>query len=351
MQVTNILACLGLLAASCHTDRPEGPAPTPKPSIAAPGPLSAQPVTPSASAPAAPAKKSPVGDQCGKPTQELNEHAGWSTALGRYLYFHSSNTIRSLYRFDTESRTWEVLPGVRDRRFFNLLADKGRLLAVGGIAPQEETEDGPAPPVNSIEAFDFDTCTWREIGALPPGPPYRVATILHDSLYLFGGYGPGGKPERGVSVVLLAGDKQETRKQMPKLNGRVKDAVVVGERIYLLGDSNAVHIYDPKTDSWTRGANSRGYGTAADNLFVAHRNRVLSFPHTWGPIDAIAYDPSENTWADLQPLPNLSDKAGDRVFAAEVVGGELYVAALQSRPRRTVVFRHDTMSGGWTAVL
>ncbi len=360
-----LVALLALALSGC------GGEPTAPPATAPPLPSAAQssmpPTTASADAGlAGPAPSAsgalkptppPATDACGKPTKEVLEIQGWSAALGRHLYFHSSNTLRMFYRFDTAQGTWETLPELKDRRFFNLLADGDRILAVGGIASNDDDPDEgklpPTVPVTSIQAFDFATCSWRDAGKIPAGPPYRVPVIVGSSLYLFGGLsfdkGPSGKPQRTVSVVSLADGRHESRKPMPKLGHRVLDAVVVGERIYLLGDSNAVHIYDPKTDTWSRGANSGGHGTAADNLFVARGGRIFSFPHTWGPIEVTAYDAAANTWADLDPLPGLDDKAGDHVFAAEVIEGALTIAAQKSRPgvRTTLVFRHDELSGAW----
>jgi hypothetical protein len=358
-----LVALLALSLSGCGGEPTAPPATVPpRPSAA---PAAVPPTTASANAglagpaPSASALQPtppPATDSCGKPAKEVLEIQGWSAALGRHLYFHSTNTLRTFYRFDTRTGAWETLPAVEGRRFFNLVRDGEHLLAVGGMAVDEEPEEGSLPPpvpINSVEAFDFSSCSWRKVGAIPPGPPYRVAVTFQGSLYLFGGYLFGnttsGKPQRTVSVVSLADWKQQTRKPMPKLGHRVLDAVVVGERIYLFGDSNAVHIYDPKTDTWSRGGNSGGHGTAADNLFVAHEGRIFSFPHTWGPIEVAAYDTASNTWADLDPLPGLDDKAGDHVFAAEVIEGALTIAAQKSRPglRSTLVFRHDELSGGW----
>lgn len=359
--LARLVALLSLTLTGCGPDRPAPPATVPRPAAPAPTPPptvssgAADSAAPPPTATASKPKPPPAGDGCGKPAKEVLEIHGWSAAVGRHLYFHSTNTLRSFYRFDTAQGTWETLPELKDRRFFNLLADGDRILAVGGIAPNDDDPDDgelpPTVPVTSIRAFDFASCSWRNVGKIPAGPPYRVPVIVGRSLYLFGGLsfdkGPSGKPERNVSVVSLADGKHEARKPMPKLGHRVLDAVVVGERIYLFGDSNAVHIYDPKNDSWSRGANSGGHGTAADSLFVAHEGRVFSFPHTWGPIEVTAYDAAANTWADLDPLPGLDNKEGDHVFAAEVIDGALYIAAQKSRPgvRRTLVFRRDELSG------
>ncbi len=160
----------------------------------------------------------------------------------------------------------------------------GLLYVVGGHDSRADT------PV--LEVYNPSTATWKSLASLPRagsgnlGRYGGVVGVINDKIYLVGGW-------------------------------RISPPLPTG----------TLHIYDPKANSWTRGASipvppsrlsacSAG-GVIDGKLYVLTacngHSGFFKFFHV--------YDPGQNRWTQLRDAPNIHADA-----AAGVIGGKFYVA-------------------------
>ncbi len=183
----------------------------------------------------------------------------------------------------------------------------GLLYVVGGHDGRADT------PV--LEAYNPSTATWKSLASLPRagsgnlGRYGGVIGVINDKIYLVGGW-------------------------------RISPPLPTG----------TLHIYDPKANSWTRGASipvpssrlsacSAG-GVIGGKLYVLTacngHSGFFKFFHV--------YDPGQNRWTQLRDAPNIHADA-----AAGVIGGKLYVAGggIWGNPSATLDV-YDPGTNNWT---
>ncbi|MDR8390345.1 hypothetical protein NC796_04275 [Aliifodinibius sp. S!AR15-10] len=154
-------------------------------------------------------------------------------------------------------------------------------------------------------------------------------TKVGDKLYLLGGRG-----ERPVDIYDPATGSWSTGATAP-LPMHHFQAVTSDGKIYVMGAFTGgypdedpvpnVYIYDPETDSWTRGPKiPRPRGAAAsvvynDKIFVVggSQNGHIGGHVRW--FDS--FDPETGEWEQLAEIPRFRDH-----FQAAVIGGKLYAA-------------------------
>lgn len=328
------------------------PSPPPPTATAAPSAPEASAAPPPG--PAAPAV--PPGDACGKPERPTGPSQGQLVALGRYLYFYDEQdtTVR---RFDLDARRWERLPPASAHRMLgSLVAVGGRAALAGGFERTElGGEGGPEfrdRVLDTIEALDTATCTWRQVAKLPH--PERAAfAVLDDAVYAFTGLVRTRKyrsdPVTTVSAVSLATGKVRKLAAAPKSLQRAHDAVVMDKRIVVFGPSGETHSYDPALNTWAKLPSHGAIGTGPDGARVRMGDAILQFPQVWGPIVPEAYSLS-GAVKPLAPLDGLADDKGDDVLGAAAGERGIFVMASRSRPRAVLVYQYDAAGNGWTKI-
>ena len=92
-----------------------------------------------------------------------------------------------LFSYSPAERRWDELAPMDVSRASPAGAvTGGRLYVAGGIPKDAETEE----PVNSVEAYDFETGSWSEVPAMPTPRHHHAATTLDGRLYVAGGRNP-----------------------------------------------------------------------------------------------------------------------------------------------------------------
>jgi len=103
-------------------------------------------------------------------------------------------------------------------------------------------------------------------------------------------------------------------------------AVHIGHRIYLIGDRDALHVYDTSTNAWSTGT------APPENQFgpaVALRGKIYIVGGVTGrrvTSNCEAYDPSTDKWTSVASLPSARGAGGAAVLNGKIhlVGGRAY---------------------------
>jgi len=106
-------------------------------------------------------------------------------------------------------------------------------------------------------------------------------------------------------------------------------AVHIGPTIYLIGDRDALHIYNSATNSWSKGTAppSNQYGPA-----VALGGKIYVLGGVTGPKitgNCVVYDPGTDTWSSVASLPSPRGAGAAAALNGKIhlVGGRGYVGA------------------------
>jgi len=261
-------------------------------------------------------------------------------------------------------------------------------------APTDES-----PPLSAATAATSNT--WVSKRQLP-SPPGGKAGTLNGIIYVMGGRNSSGQ-SLPTMAYNLSTNSWSTRRALPSARGGVNGVTPLKGKLFVTGGSNSsgqltrtLFIYDPATNSWSRGAdmpraagcgiqgaiNGQLYvyagcigvpfGRDAHGFFRynPHTNRWVTLTppprrHTFGPFGGAladkfyvgggwwdhaptgfvsAYDPATDTWADRA-------SNGHTFGAYAVLGGKLYVAGGEDDAPFAIndLSVYDPVSNTWAA--
>jgi len=227
------------------------------------------------------------------------------------------------------------------------------------------------PGLGRVEAYDPISNTWTTRASLATPRGLTATGVVGGKCYAIGGGNAGGpQAPPALTAVEVYDPKTDTwqpRAALPQARAMGGSAVVKG-KIYVIGGSDrvywtvtpiaAVAIYDPKTDTWTQGADMPtpriGLGVAAVDGFiyaVGGSNQTIG---VFSSSIVERYDPATNQWSRVADLPEARD-----YLSAVVLDGKLYaVGGLinptdqfnGSAPSANSVYRYDPQTDQWTRV-
>jgi len=216
---------------------------------------------------------------------------------------------------DAAENTWATkAPMHVARSNLGVAVVDGKIYAIGG-----STRSGArvltGGVVGTNEEYDPATDTWRSRIPMPtPREDFAIASY-EGKIYCIGGYTANGSITGINEVYDPATNTWETKTPMPTPRANLQANVVDG-RMYLLGGfiaadnpsgygvSNAVEVYDPKTDTWTQKTlstySSFGHAAAAleGKIYVlsGSRDNLLTTRN-------IIYDAQSDTWTRGSSAP------------------------------------------------
>lgn len=215
------------------------------------------------------------------------------------------------------------------RRIIFLLMFSSSLFATGAtqLAAQDDAPCMPQPvPAEATPAATPASGTWTQLEPMPRPRSELGAVAIDGTIFVVGGFGGGAM----LDCYHAASGTWNTGADLPVGVHHAGVAVLDGI-VYVAGgysDNGAtdeVWAYDPATDAWEARAplpEARGaLGLAVlDNQIYAVGGAE---EHLGGPVsgDVTAYDPATNTWEERAPLPtpreHLAVAAGEgQIFAA-----------------------------------
>ncbi|GAB4569125.1 MAG: hypothetical protein Tsb0020_23110 [Haliangiales bacterium] len=193
----------------------------------------------------------------------------------------------------TQRRVWEQLPGVEPLQSVALVAHDDALIRVGGMrASNPAGQPSRLASTDEVARYLPATSAWEALPPLPAPRSSHDAVVLHSTVYVLGGWRLDDGDEaqwarEGLALDLRDGDASWRSFATP-FQRRALATVAAGDRVLAIGGMNAdgslsqqVDIYDPATDTWTRGPDYPGpaFGVAAtaagDTIYASGMDGIV----------------------------------------------------------------------------
>jgi len=209
------------------------------------------------------------------------------------------------------------------------VAYQGKIYCMGGDIGINLTMDQTVK-TNVNEVYDPTIDTWTNKAPMPMARSWACATVVGDRIYLF-----GGDPDEKLNQVYdPATDSWTTMSPIPTaVTKYVSGSVFVGKKVLIVNYVGKLEIYDPEIDSWEFGASppSPIYGgdaAATTGAFAPIRIYFLGligFMYQ-GSMPNRVYDPKTESWTLGAEVPTNRQSFGIGVVndTLYVIGGRSY---------------------------
>jgi N-acetylneuraminic acid mutarotase len=237
--------------------------------------------------------------------------------------------------YDPASNTWKRLRDMPERLTHAAQAVDGSMFyLVGGLLG-----DHPGTGVRSFWKYDTRNDTWKRGPDLPEPRGAGAAALIGKKLYFMGGITIAQRPPRDESEMWVLDLTKESDgwRRLPDLPAPRNHlgATVLNGKIYAIGGQNLwneftanqsrVDIYNPATNSWSRGIDLpkiRGHTLAST---LTYRNKIyliggITNGNQSCLADVTVFDPLTNLWTQLTPLPGQRQSP-----IAGFIGNQLWV--------------------------
>lgn len=197
---------------------------------------------------------------------------GWLYVYGghcaRTHQYSTEAVVGTLHRLHLASpKSWESLPGGSPVQGLALVSHRGKLYRIGGMQPRNQPgEKADNHSTASSACFDPATRKWTALPDLPSPRSSHDAVVVGDRIYVLGGWnllGAGKKAEWQSTVAVLDLSQQPLRWQtLPQpFQRRALTTVVHDGKIYVVGGMDAdnevqrtVNVLNPATGEWAKTA-------------------------------------------------------------------------------------------------
>jgi N-acetylneuraminic acid mutarotase len=215
--------------------------------------------------------------------------------------------------------------------------------------------DGYARALNSLEAYDINTDTWRDAAKMPQPLHHMAVATDGEKLYVLGGYaGFGG---RMVDSAFAYDPKSDTWAEIGRLSDFRSNAsaAILFKRLYMIGGQTAagtdgnVSVYDFERSSWDDIVKMSTPRTELQA--VAASDRLYAIGGNSGSVTGSSsktefFEPKDQKWHSAigMSVPRSS-------FAATSVGGLIYVfGGVNKDGVIDAVEVFDTERGAWSTL-
>lgn len=174
---------------------------------------------------------------------------------------------------------WEEVSQGPKRTGLAMVGYKGQLYRVGGFESKSgKGEKWRLYSTKDFSRFDPATGKWTELTPMPRGRSSHDAAVIGDHLYVVGGWEMNGEGDGDWHNTALVCDLSQDKlvwKEIAKQEFFRRALAVAGYQgqVYVLGGmtsdnevTQAVLIYDPKSDKWSEGPKLPGSGMATFGL-------------------------------------------------------------------------------------
>ena len=199
----------------------------------------------------------------------------------------------------------------------------------------------------ALEANDGDLGNWQLVAPMPLATSEFGAAAIDGLVYGAGGFGSGGD---ALLIYDPRGDSWTRGSDMPRGTDHPGVATVDG-KLYVIGGSRSktlVQIYDPVTDSWSYGAEMPTARTALALGVLSGRIHAVGGATDIHESDSMTthevYDPEVDRWTTAAPLPEPVEHLTAGVIERKLyaVGGRIGFA------NRSFNQIYDPATDSWT---
>lgn len=288
----------------------------------------------------------------------LARFEGQSAVVGGKLYIFGGYTDGSVIPktfeadvYDPASDSWEQLPDTpRPMTHAGTVADDTNIYFAGGVVGSDDPDDAAKIPATT-EVWRFDTVSevWSVMPPLPEPRGAGALALLDDTLHFFGGTGEDRYQEVGDHWA-LALDGAEGWLELAPLPFPTNHlaGVTANGTIYAVGGQtghnetlqtqSSVQAYDPEFDGWYEVAplpQSLGH---IGNATFEHGGRIYvvggEVAYGGSSDQVFVYDPSLDLWEEATPFPSP-----EHSLLGGVVDGELVIGGGSALETRTLIGR------------
>jgi N-acetylneuraminic acid mutarotase len=226
-----------------------------------------------------------------------------------------------------EAGDWKLLPPTPTARTeVAVVNHQDKIYLIGGFTPNGISEQ--------VEVYDPKTKAWAKAAPLPASRHHTTAVSTNGKIYVIGGFSSGMWTPVNTVYAYDAGENKWTEQApMPTERGALVTGVIDG-KIYAVGgalkkffrlrNTNANEVYDPKNDTWKK---LTPIPTPRDHLTVSVANGLLfaiggrvNVNYNQNLNANEAYDPKSNQWKTRAPLPTA--RSG---ITSQTINGKIYV--------------------------
>ncbi len=182
-----------------------------------------------------------------------------------------------LLKRDRSSGAWSKVGAISPAQSMTLLAHEGRLIRIGGMeARNADGDDADLHSLDTVEMFDPDSRTWSGLPSLPTPRSSHDAVVIGRRLYVAGGWTLAGRERGEWQSELLVLDLDATTEGWKSYDApferRALATASLDGKLLVIGGiaskrniSSRVDVFDPKTESWSRGPDypSMAFGVSA----------------------------------------------------------------------------------------
>jgi N-acetylneuraminic acid mutarotase len=244
---------------------------------------------------------------------------GWLYVFGGHKgerhEYSAEQVSGSFFRLNlSEGHPWEHLPPAPPSQGLPLVAYKGEIYRVGGMAarnPEGEKQDLHSFAL--VQRFNPHDKKWADITPLPAPRSSHDAVVIGDKLYVAGGWSLSGNTAEALwptnALLLDLAHPESGWREFPQpFRRRALALAALGTRAYCLGgmDSNnkttlAVDVYDTATSQWSKGPDlpngrNKGFGCSAIaqdgrlyvNAFQGDLLRLAADGNSWEVVGRLA---------------------------------------------------------------
>ena len=188
--------------------------------------------------------------------------------IGRAHDHSRENFADGFWRIDlARPEAWESLPKSEKVQGLSMVAWKGSVIRIGGVTAHN-APDQPSDmhSTASVERFDAKQNKWVALTPLPEPRSSLDAVVFNDKLYVIGGWQLKGDNKSAVwadkNYVADLTAEPLVWKPLPAAEFRQRALAVAAtsKRIYAIGgmtpegeSTQAVQIFDPATETWSKG--------------------------------------------------------------------------------------------------
>lgn len=271
-----------------------------------------------------PAPKGPTGRwEAKSPLPLPRSEMAWGTAWQGRMHIvggYGEGAVNRAYHqvYDPKDDRWEqAAPLPRGANHVAVVADGGRLYALGGFIEQNRTPDANA------YFYDFKADCWSPIARLSRERGAASAVVLDGKVHLIGGAALPTNERASVGwheVYDPQADSWQQRKPLPAARDHA-GAVAYRGQIYVIGgrfntfeyNTALHHVYVPEKDTWKLAAPMptprSGHGLVVyRDRFFAMGGEQRDYSPNWQVRDNVfgqleSYDPKTNSWQSHAPMP------------------------------------------------